>query len=102
MKKILSLLMVLPLVWTLTGCCCLGGGSSGCNSCGTSSYYGPTSYSGGGCSTGNCGVTQTYPSGAMSYPQGAMMAPMGAPATAAYPTQTYATASAPLESLPTY
>ncbi|MEZ6047498.1 MAG: hypothetical protein R3C11_18350 [Planctomycetaceae bacterium] len=95
MKNILSLLMVLPLVGALTGCCCLGGGS-GCNSCGTS-YYGP-SYSSGGCSTGNCGVTQTYPSGAMSYPQ---MSAMPGPATAMAP-QTYATASAPLESLPTY
>ncbi|MCA9041312.1 MAG: hypothetical protein KDA65_13245 [Planctomycetaceae bacterium] len=98
MKKFLSLLMVLPLVWTLTGCCCLSGGGSGCNSCGTS-YYGPTSYSSGGCATGNCGVTQTYPSGAMAYPQ---MSALPAPAANVYAPQTYATASAPLEALPTF
>ncbi|MAT14087.1 MAG: hypothetical protein CMJ46_02315 [Planctomyces sp.] len=101
MKKFFSLLLVLPLVGSLTGCCCLGGGGGGCSPCGTSSYYGPSSYSSGGCATGNCGVTQTYPSGALAYPQNAMMAPTSMPTTA-YAPQTYATASAPMESLPTY
>lgn len=99
MKKLFSMLMLVPLVGLATGCCC----SSGNQCC-------PPAYSSGGCSSGTCGPSYGYPGASLpsTYSTTQAMTPASTYATAAaaptyssYPPATQ-TAMAPVQALPTY